>query len=129
MDLMCMGAGAAEQGTRSTVYNGSEWANVTGSRSIPFEDQVNLWLENGEGRIRMPGSMLPPIRGGENGWFKIKNVKISDTEITGSVAVNLVNNPKLRIDRVTGAISLSGRAGDYTGRCQKYDPATAQRAF
>ena len=61
----------------------------------------------------MPRSMLPPIRGGEDGWFKIKSIEVSDREITGSVAVNAFNNPKLRVDRYTGAISLSGKAGDF----------------
>ena len=77
----------------------------------------------------MPRSMLPPIRGGEDGWFKIKSIEVSDREIIGSVAVNALNNPKLRVDRYTGAISISGKAGDFSGRCQKYDPATERRAF
>jgi hypothetical protein len=96
---------------------------------VPFEDQVNLWINGDEGRLRLPRAMLPAIRGGEDGWFKVKSIKITENEITGSVAVNLVNNPKLRIDRVTGAISISGKAGDYSGRCERYDPATVQRAF
>ena len=29
-----------------------------------------------------------------------------------------MNNPKVYIDRVTGTISISGRAGDYSGQCQ-----------
>jgi len=77
----------------------------------------------------MPRAMLPAIRGGENGWFQIRSIEINRSEITGSIAVNVLNNPKLRIDRVTGAISISGKAGDYAGRCTKYDPETVERAF
>jgi hypothetical protein len=134
LDLVCLGTGAATRQTNTTVNawdsdGGYGSANGVGNRSVPFDDQVNLWVDGDEGRLRMPRAMLPSIRGGEDGWFKVKSIKITQNEITGSVAVNLVNNPKLRIDRVTGAISISGKAGDYSGRCERYDPATVQRAF
>ncbi len=73
--------------------------------------------------------MLPPIHGGDDGWFKLKSIEVTDREITASVAVSALNNPKLRIDRYTGMISISGKAGDFTGRCEKYDPATEHKAF
>lgn len=133
-NLVCIGAGSANRVTSGTVNawnsNGDyASANVIGNRSVPFDDQVNISIDGHEGRIRMPRAMLPPIRGGENGWFKIKSIAISENEITGSVAVNFMNNPKLRIDRITGAISLSGKAGDYSGRCSPYNPESVQRAF
>lgn len=133
-DLVCLGAGAANRQSTATVnawnsYGGYGSANVIGNRSVPFDDQVNLWIEGEDGRIRMPRAMLPAIRGGEDGWFKLRSIEIGENEITGSVAVNVINNPKLRIDRLTGAISISGKAGDYSGSCQKYDPETVQRAF
>ena len=77
----------------------------------------------------MPGAMLPALRGGDNGWFKLKSIVINDREITASVAVNPLNNPKMRLDRMTGSISLSGKAGDYTGGCQKFDPEATERKF
>lgn len=100
-----------------------------GTRTVGFEDQVNLWIDGEEGQIRMPRSMLPAIRGGEDGWFKLKSVEVKEREITASVAVNPLNNPKVRIDRITGMISVSGKAGDFAGQCQKYDPSTVERAF
>lgn len=134
ISLVCLGAGSANRVTTGTVnvWDGDgdhAWANVVGNRTVPFEDQVNLWIESDEGRIRMPRAMLPTVRGGDNGWFKIKSIKTSDDEITGTVAVNFMNRPKLRIDRITGAISISGKAGDYSGFCSPYNPDTAQRAF
>jgi hypothetical protein len=62
--------------------------------------------------------MLPPIRGGEDAGFKLQNVVADVRSIRGSAAVNAINNPKVFIDRVTGTISISGKAGDYTGQCQ-----------
>ncbi|NTZ41510.1 hypothetical protein G7A66_00060 [Altererythrobacter sp. SALINAS58] len=133
-DLVCLGAGSANKVTNGSV---SAWdsagnygtANIVGNRAVPFDDQVNLWIEGESGQIRMPRAMLPLIRGGEDGWFKVKSIEIGEDEITGSIAVNPFNNPKLRIDRITGAISISGKAGNYSGQCTKYDPETVERAF
>jgi hypothetical protein len=108
----------------------SGWGQVVGRRDVPFEDQVNIDVGDGaESRIRMPRTMLPAIHGGDGGWFKLKNVKVTDAEITGSAAVNMINNPKVRIDRLTGTISIDGRSGTYSGECQAYDPANAPRKF
>ena len=134
LDLVCLGEGSANRTTSSTVYATNSYgesgrANIVGNSREPFEDQVNLWISLDEGRLRMPRTMLPTLRGGEDGWFKIKNLEVSDTEITGSIAVNLINNPQLRIDRVTGLISISGRSGRYLGHCVRYDAEFTQRAF
>jgi hypothetical protein len=66
----------------------------------------------------MPRTMLPPYSWRKDGWFKLKNLVADARSIRGSVAVNLINNPKLFIDRVTGTISISGKAGDFTGQCE-----------
>ena len=69
----------------------------------------------------MPRTMLPPFHGGSDGWFKLKNVVADARSIHASAAVNFMNNPKVYIDRTTGTISISGRAGDYSGQCQVID--------
>ena len=134
LNLVCAGGGAANKST-STVAQGwdsagnSAGAVVTGQRSVGFEDQLQLWIEGDQGKARLPRAMLPTLRGGENGWFEIKDIKVSDNEITGTVGVNFINHPKLVLDRLTGTISLSGKAGQFNGQCRKFDPATVQRAF
>lgn len=150
VDLVCAGAGSANKTTVTEGYgssdfsgtymgsggqfgsfsgSGSSSATIYGQRSQEFADQVRLFIEGGEGRLRMPRTMLPVIRGGENGWFKLKNIKYTDQEITASVAVNPLNNPKLRIDRYTGAISISGKAGDYAGRCERAVSGKSEKQF
>lgn len=110
-------------------YGDSAWGNVVGNRTVPFDDQVNLWIQEDKGRLRMPRVMLPLIRGGKDGWYKIKNAKVGQGEITGSVAVNFMNNPKFRIDRRNGYIAMSGKSGYYSGRCSKYDPNSTAVKF
>lgn len=134
LNLICTGGGSANKVTSGSVNawdnNGNYGsATITGHRSQGFSDQVSIRLTESDPRIRMPRTMLPAIRGGNDGWFKLKNVKFNGGEITASAAVNMINNPKIRIDRYTGAISISGKAGDFTGQCQAYDPAQTERAF
>jgi hypothetical protein len=134
LELICGGGGSANKPTTGTVQGWNSdgrygSATVQGMRSQGFSDQVRISLNDHDPRIRMPRTMLPTIRGGEDGWFKLKNVEISEGEIRASVAVNPLNNPKLRIDRYSGAISISGKAGDFAGRCEAFDPSQTQRAF
>lgn len=134
LNLMCFGGGAANKATSATAWgwnsNGTtSTATVFGERSQGFEDQVNLRIQGNEGRLRMPRTMLPAIRGGDDGWFKLHDIKLKANEITASIGVNFINNPRLRLDRYTGAISISGRAGDYTGQCRPYDPERMERKF
>ncbi|QPI75370.1 hypothetical protein [Sphingobium sp. Cam5-1] len=135
LHLVCLGNGSANRITSSSgsawASNGaSAWGQVIGTRDVPFDDQVNIELaDDGTGQIRMPRAMLPKIRGGKDGWFEIRDVVKGQDEITGTVQVNVFNSPKLRIDRIRGHVSLSGKSGDYAGICQPFDPATVQRAF
>lgn len=144
LDLTCFGGGTANKIAFSTIsshgsFSGSVGATpisgsssgsgtVMGTRQQGFGDQVDIRLFNGDDRIRMPRTMLPPLRGGNDGWFKLKNVQADARSIRAKAAVNFINNPNVFIDRVTGTISISGKAGDYSGQCEVID-ATAQPKF
>lgn len=144
LHLTCVGIGSANKATVSTVNtngsiygsigsttysgHGNATTNVYGRRQQDFADQVDLRLFEGDDRLRMPRTMLPAIRGGKDGWFRLKNVVADDRTIRASVYVNFMNNPKVHIDRMTGIISISGKAGDYSGQCQGID-ASAKAQF
>jgi hypothetical protein len=135
LHLVCVGGGEGNRATVSSAYGqdnhgNSAWGQVIGQRAVPFDDQVNIELnDDGAGRVRMPRVMLPPLHGGSDGWFSLKSIKRTDDEITGTVQVNFINSPKLRLDRTTGRISIAGKAGNYSGECQPYNPATVVRKF
>jgi hypothetical protein len=117
LSLTCEGAGAAVKHARGAI-NGDGWsASVMTQHDREFSDQVDIRLFSGDDRIRMPRTMLPMIHGGADGWFKLKGVVADARSIHRSVAVSLINNPKVFIDRVTGTISISGKSGDYSGQC------------
>lgn len=134
VSLICGGAGSANRQTTTTAFGFDNYGNSAtgtafGQRSVGFDDQVMVEIAGNTGRIRMPRAMLPIVRGGKDGWFEIKDIRWGENEITGSVAVNPFNNPKLRLDRIQGHIGLSGKAGDFSGRCEPYDPARVERKF
>ena len=134
LTLTCVGAGTANKikvtnvygqtngygsvGTTPYSYNETGNATVYGQRQQGFADQVDIRLFTGDDRIRMPRTMLPPIHGGNDGWFRLKDVVVDARSIRAKVAINFMNSPKVFIDRVTGTISISGKAGDYAGQCE-----------
>ena len=137
LNLTCFGGGTANKvrvatvntnaygsGTvGSTPYSGNAygWSTMTIPHQQGFEDQVDIRLFSGDDRIRLPRTILPPAHGGRDGWFKLKNVVAYARSIHAKAAVNFINNPNVFIDRVTGTISISGKAGDYSGQCQAMD--------
>ena len=143
LDLTCFGGGTANKAKITTVDSNSSFSGMAGgqifsgsgsgsstiygTRQQGFGDQVDIRLFGGDDRIRMPRTMLPPLHGGQAGWFKLKNVVADARSIRASAAVNFMNNPKVFIDRVTGTISISGRAGDYAGQCQVIDTNAAPK--
>jgi len=134
LNITCLGGGTANKVTVATVNSygsfsgnfgttpvygsGSESSTVMGTRQQGFEDQVDVRLFSGDDRIRLPRTILPVVHGGSDGWFKLKNVQADAHSIHASAAINFMNNPKVYIDRVSGTISISGKAGDYSGHCQ-----------
>lgn len=137
LNLTCVGGGTANKaavatvnsygnasgmvGTRPFSASGNGSSTVTTMRYQGFADQVDLRLFAGDDRIRMPRTMLPPLHCGADGWFKLKSVAVDDRSIKASAAVNFMNNPKVYVDRVTGTITISGKAGDFTGQCEAVD--------
>lgn len=134
LHLVCSGGGTANKHHSSSVYaqnnqGNSAWGTVNSTREVGFGDQVNFDMVGDEARLRMPRSMLPVIHGGDDGYMTVKSLKVSAREITGTVAVNPINSPKVRIDRMTGQISINGKAGAYSGQCQAYDPHDVKPQF
>lgn len=139
LNLTCGGAGTANKvshvfgqtdvnvsgmvGTTMVSGNGSGTTTIAIPREQAFEDQVDVRLFSGDDRVRLPRTMLPGLHGGENGWFRLKNVVADQRSIRAEAYVNLLNHPKVYIDRVTGTISISGKSGDYSGECQVIDAA------
>jgi hypothetical protein len=134
LNLTCFGSGTANKfssttinshgsfsgsvGTTPVMGSGNGSSTVTMKREQAFGDQVDIRLFSGDDRIRLPRTMLPPLHGGNDGWFRLKNLQVDARSIRGKAAVNFINSPNVFIDRVTGTISISGKAGAYSGQCE-----------
>jgi hypothetical protein len=141
LQLSCVGAGTANKTFTDTVRSDTKVHTAPGeqpkdkthtttvSRTVQqdFADQVDVSLFAGDDRIRVPRAMLPDLHGGKGGWFKLKNVVADDRSIKASTSLGPFSNPKIFIDRMTGIISISGNAGDYSGQCQVIDPNARPR--
>ena len=139
--LVCVGGGTALKPDNATVsgsqsgsydygrgqYNGTFQSSVNGTRAEGYADQVDVEFLDGEGRIRLPRSVLPALRGGENGWFRLRDLSISDRVIEAQASVNFINKPRVHIDRTTGTISINGMNGSFVGRCERVDPGTERQ--
>ena len=114
LNLVCDGGGSVNKSTTDVAQGWNNWGGsaaviATRRSTVGFDDQLQLWIEGGQGKARLTRVMLPKLRGGDGGWFGIKDIRISGNEIAGSVAVNFANHPKLILDRIAGTVTLSGR--------------------
>lgn len=123
LELTCDGGGSAIREDVATIYGAqnsgnSAWPTMHDKRSEPFRDRVEVRIAGSQGRIRLPGMMLSSSQDGDDGWFELGNLELTDGAITGSASVNLMSRPTVRIDRDTGAIRINGRSASYRGICQ-----------
>ena len=133
LHVVCVGGGSHLQensafATARNNFGGAAWGQSVGIGHAGYEDAVSIDIVDGEGKIRLPRVLLPPVHGGKDAWFKLTDLVQGDREITASANVNMVTHPKIRLDRYSGVISINGRMGTFTAQCQKID-VSAQPQF
>lgn len=132
--LLCQGAGTVLE---SKVSNGMEYdeksrsytkmnsTSTTDHRA--FSGVTNIEISSGTVRMKLPHELVPPINKAQDGWFTLENTFIGDKEITGVLHLNAFNKPKVRIDRITGQLSLASGFQDFNGSCSKIDLNSAPK--
>lgn len=93
------------------------------------QDEVSVEIIEKIGRIRLPRNILPMLHGGKDGWFRLAGIKQEENAITAKASVSLVKSLEVRINRVSGTISIDGSGRSFDGLCQPYNLATQKRAF
>lgn len=134
LHLSCVGQGSQSKPDFATLQhrdsNGNFSSATVQSQYVQgFDDQVRIDITGDTGRIRVPQAMLPPVRGGKDGWFPLRDIRATQDEIVAVATINLFNKVKLRLDRLAGTVSFSVLHGQFNGRCSAYDPAVTRRAF
>ena len=132
MHLVCRGTGERKVHTFGSAFGfnsrgESATAFGSGQQLSQFGEQLDIDIASNTARARVPRRFLREFHGGEEGWFDVKDLVISDSSITGKVAINFTNHPDLHIDRRTGSVSLDGKVGAFAGQCEKL--REDQRAF
>jgi len=128
LTLSCDGQGTvmATQSTTVNQYDFKHKENKTGVAQTqvrrPFSGNGTVEISSGTGRMRIPDPMIPLLMSGDsNGWYPIEDLFVGDREITGVVHINFLSQPKLRIDRMTGKLSMSGGTNDFSADCSAAD--------
>ena len=76
-------------------------------------------MSDGAARVKLPRGMVTQVNsGGDDGWWKVADLKVTEGTITGWFRINIVNKPSFTIDRTTGDIDLGG-AFPFKGSCEK----------
>jgi hypothetical protein len=131
LNLVYTGSGTvmANQTSFENHYNPKtrkyEHGTATTTTRKPFTGSGYVEIAGATARIKLPSAMVPLFSGGNDGWFPINDFFMNDREITGTVRINALNKPKLRIDRNTGILTIAGGFSDLTGQCEllRNDPS------
>jgi hypothetical protein len=130
LTLSCQGQGTVMATETTTVNqykrgkNGHlETAVATTPTRRPFTGTGTVEIKTGSARMRVPDAFVPALGSHRTeGWYPIEGLSMGDREITGVVHINGLSQPKLRIDRISGKITLVGGAGEFAGDCSAVDP-------
>jgi hypothetical protein len=127
LQLHCPGSGVATDIENTTVVGrDSDHNRSTGvvqtHKTRPFEGVVELKIEMGGAKIRIPPGMYPSVYvSDKTDWLQVKEISMDEREIRGKFKITILSKPDLRIDRVTGEITVSDSSVNFTGSCEKVD--------
>ena len=124
-DLQLVCYGGAEKPT-AEVRSGFEW-DARQHKYVPkqsvetgksdFQATINVSIHGDRGDIQLPKSLIPPLHGdNSNGWWRLDDLIVGHDEIRGQFRLNGLNQPRLSINRRSGAITIEGMI-KFNGRC------------
>ncbi len=118
------GIGTTSSGSAVATNNYGERVNVYGSTQEPItvNGTVDVRIIEGVAEVLVPAIFTGGTGGAK--WRKVKNLAITDSEITGKVGLGLLSSTTFRIDRRSGVLMSDG---GFRGQCTKIDEAA--RAF
>lgn len=135
LSLRCNGSGtvSATETTFKNSRNKSDHSKEIGTEQSmvkhPFSGTMLIEITPTMGQVKLPIGMLPPLQKDEAAdWFPINDFKVTDTEVSGKVRINILNKPNLTIDRTTGTIVVANGLNEFSGDCAKID-ANAKPVF
>jgi len=128
-DLQLVCYGGAEK-TTAEVHSGYEW-DAQQHKYVPkqsvetgkadFQATITVSIHGDRGDIQLPKSLIPPLHGdNHDGWWRIDDLVVGHDQIRGKFRLNALNQPRLSINRRSGAITIDGMIR-FNGRCDADD--------
>ncbi|AVH63240.1 hypothetical protein CDG77_18510 [Nostoc sp. 'Peltigera membranacea cyanobiont' 213] len=135
LTLICYGEGRKPgiESRNSYEWNSSrhryELQNRIESSTDEFDSEVQVEIRNMQGKIHLAGKLIPPINsGGTDGWWNLKDLRVTPEQITGKYQVNGLNHPRVEIDRRSGRIAING-IENFRGTCDSGDWSNSRTRF
>lgn len=124
--LHCKGSGSVVRSQMATVTtNNKERNNATyqTTERQPFTSTADFRMGSGFARLHPPREIIPFLAGNKaDSWFDVQNLNMTDREISGKIHFNMLNNPTITINRMTGEMSISGLGSNFSGDCEAVNP-------
>jgi len=127
-DLVCTGTGDKLESRTDYDWDSRhhEYRDHTSLGRAQVGGTAQVEIHGGEGRVRLPESLLPPLNSGERGnWFPIHDLVIGADRIQGALRINGLNKPGLTIDRRSGRMVLDGLES-FDGTCSPFNPGSTR---
>jgi hypothetical protein len=128
INLICTGTALKDERVGTTLdFIGG---NVRTER-IGTQDTIRFTIEaGGTGTAYLPGRLQSPYKeANKDGSFNLMRVVQTNNEITGQIRLHANYKPKFRLDRLSGVVTVNGVLGEFSGTCERFDPATVERKF
>ena len=95
------------------------------------EEMLRVRIDAGgtTGKVKLARALIPPISRGKDGWWDFSQLTVGDDAIRGQISLNILNHPKIVIDRHTGDIDLTGLGETFSGSCEKAPETPEERKF
>jgi hypothetical protein len=136
IDLVCHGVARTVEAQQSfgSAY-GSSGNSASGSattyRTAKSDEMLRIRIDDGgaTGKVKLPRALIPAISKGKEGWWDFVQLAVGDDAIRGQISLNVLNHPKIVIDRRTGDVDLKGLGETFGGSCEKAPETPNERKF
>lgn len=125
LNLICEGSASRDEASKPRL----PWDTKRDKR-VDYQDSVYLRLRtDNTGEAQLPKKMQSAYKEGKEGWFPLIGVTRDPNLIEGQIRLHAMYKPRFKIDRRTGLLTISGQLGDFSGKCEPYDPNAGSRKF
>lgn len=136
LELICTGTAryqtqSTTTGTATNSYGATANGRVTTTAPGRSQEQYRVIIEGAGGKVKVPRALQPNLGGpglGDN-WWALRDVSITADRISARWQHNIIEKPKMVIDRRTGDIEVSGLIGSFSGTCERAPDEPETRRF